>query len=229
MRNNLRNHHIVTFLVGIIVVAAVLLWPGKAETPSRPAGASSDAYKNATYEIDGRQVTLVNGIASRVDATPGSASQTMTQYLGDGSTGDLNGDGISDTGFIITQSGGGSGTFFYAVAALKTPTGYQGTSAVLLGDRIAPQSTSIDNGQLIVNYADRAPGEPMTAQPSVGVTKRLILSGTTLTEVKPLSGEGEHCGGNMATAASCASGLHCAPTPGSHLPMGDVGGTCVAN
>lgn len=40
-------------------------------------------------------------------------------------------------------------------------------------------------------------------------------------------GIGERCGGNMTTAPSCSVGLHCAPTPGSHLPMGDVGGTCV--
>lgn len=38
---------------------------------------------------------------------------------------------------------------------------------------------------------------------------------------------GEHCGGNMSTALTCSTGYHCAPTPGSHLPFGDVGGTCV--
>lgn len=42
-------------------------------------------------------------------------------------------------------------------------------------------------------------------------------------------GIGERCGGNMTTAPSCSVGLHCAPTPGSHLPFGDVGGTCVKN
>ncbi|MBU6500999.1 MAG: hypothetical protein KGJ89_02635 [Patescibacteria group bacterium] len=42
-----------------------------------------------------------------------------------------------------------------------------------------------------------------------------------------VAGEGERCGGNMTTAPVCASGFHCAPEPGSHLPFGDVGGTCV--
>lgn len=41
------------------------------------------------------------------------------------------------------------------------------------------------------------------------------------------AGLGEHCGGNMTTARSCSAGLRCAPTTGSHLPFGDVGGTCV--
>jgi len=45
----------------------------------------------------------------------------------------------------------------------------------------------------------------------------------------PVVGLGEHCGGNMTTAPVCAAGFHCAPTPGSHLPFGDVGGTCVAD
>lgn len=44
-----------------------------------------------------------------------------------------------------------------------------------------------------------------------------------------VAGPGEHCGGNMATARACTTGYHCAPSPNSHLPFGDVGGTCVAN
>ncbi len=50
---------------------------------------------------------------------------------------------------------------------------------------------------------------------------------TQSTDTKSTVGLGEHCGGNMSTAAICAVGFHCAPTAGSHLPFGDVGGTCV--
>jgi hypothetical protein len=39
---------------------------------------------------------------------------------------------------------------------------------------------------------------------------------------------GEHCGGNMANAKTCATGYECQPDPQSHLPFGDVGGICVA-
>jgi len=42
-----------------------------------------------------------------------------------------------------------------------------------------------------------------------------------------VAGPGEHCGGNMTTARVCSTGYHCTPTPGSHLPFGDVGGMCV--
>jgi hypothetical protein len=65
----------------------------------------------------------------------------------------------------------GTGTFYYVVASLQTPSGYTGTNAIFLGDRIAPQTTEIKNGEIIVNYADRKPTDPMSAQPTVGVSK----------------------------------------------------------
>ncbi len=140
---------------------------------------------DATYLIDGQSVALVNGI-SEVAAAPGSASKITTRYFGDEATGDLNGDDVPDVGFIITQSAGGSGMFYYAVAALKTTDGYKGTNAILLGDRIAPQTTEIKGGALVVNYADRNSSEPMTSQPSLGVTKHLLVENGSLVEAPVL-------------------------------------------
>jgi hypothetical protein len=140
-------------------------------------------YKNTTYLIEGQSVTLQDG-KSEVEAAPGSASKITTTFFGNEAKGDLNGDGIPDLAFLLTQNQGGSGTFYYVVAALQAKDGgYQGTNAVLLGDRIAPQTTEIKDGEVVVNYADRKPSEPMTAQPSVGVSKYLKVSGNTLVEV----------------------------------------------
>jgi hypothetical protein len=136
-------------------------------------------YKNITYIIGRVPVTLVNGHAENLVA-PGSVSKTVTNYFGNEAFGDLNADGVDDVAFILSQSGVGTGTFYYVVVALKTMDGYQGTNAVFIGDRIAPQTTEIKNGQLIVNYADRRSGEPMTAIPSVGITKYFKVRGTTL-------------------------------------------------
>jgi hypothetical protein len=105
-------------------------------------------------------------------------------YFGNEATGDLNGDGISDTAFIFTQSSSGTGTFYYVVVGLKTDKGYKGTNEVFLGDRIAPQTTEIKDGKLIVNYADRKPTDPMTTKPSVGVSKYFNVIGETLKEIK---------------------------------------------
>jgi len=125
-------------------------------------------YRNLTFMIAGEPVTLVDGV-SEVPAPDGGASKTITRYFGNEAEGDLNGDAIPDIVFLVTQESGGSGTFFYLVGALQTPAGtWNGTHAVLIGDRIAPQTTEYREGLMIVNYAERAPGEPMTAQPSVG-------------------------------------------------------------
>jgi len=136
-------------------------------------------YKNGTYLIDGREVTLTAGV-SESESTPGSASKTVTRYFGNELRTDLNDDGREDVVFLLTQETGGSGIFYYAVAALNTPEGYVGSDGYLLGDRIAPQSTNVSENPrhknvIVVNYADRAPGEPMTAQPSVGKSAYLKL------------------------------------------------------
>jgi len=93
---------------------------------------------------------------------------------------DLNGDGREDVAFLITQETGGSGTFFYVVGALNTENGYIGSDGYLLGDRVAPQNINVSQNPnhkyvIVANYADRAPGEPMTTRPSIGKSAYLKL------------------------------------------------------
>lgn len=136
-------------------------------------------FKNAQYLIDGQVVVLKDGRAE-TEVAPGSASMTVTQYFGNELITDLDGDGDEDIAFILTQTSGGSGTFYYAVSALNTQDGYIGSDGYLLGDRIAPQSTNVSQNPrhknvVVFNYADRAIDEPMTAQPSVGKSIYLKL------------------------------------------------------
>jgi heat shock protein HslJ len=150
---------------------------------------------DGTYKIDGVSVTLKNGI-SEVAAAPGSASKVVTKYFGNDYKGDLDGDGTDDNAFLITQNSGGSGTFYYVVAILNKVNGSKvGTDAVLLGDRIAPQSMSIDkNNVLVVNYADRKTGESFDIAPSVGKSMYLKIDQTTDTfgvVVKNFEGEAD--------------------------------------
>jgi hypothetical protein len=140
------------------------------------------SYKDATYQVDGKAITLVNGL-SEAEAAPGSASRVITRYFGNDAIGDLDGDGKEDVAFLLTQDTGGSGTFYYVVVALRTATGYQGTNAVLLGDRIAPQTMNIENGIVVVSYADRRPDESFAIKPSVGISKYLKVIDSKLAEV----------------------------------------------
>ena len=167
-------------LVVLVVVVGIAFFAWKhTATPTTQPSQDQTAFdgKNATFTIASSSVTLANGV-SQVPIANSSATVT-TRYFGNEATGDLNGDGLPDTAFLITQDIGGSGLFYYAVVALKTKEDYQTTNAVLIGDRIAPQSTYIptNSQELQVNYADRNPGEPMTTKPSAG--KTLLLKVTS--------------------------------------------------
>lgn len=133
--------------------------------------------KNATYEIDGQKVTLANG-RSEAEAAPGSASKIVTEYFGNEAYGDVDGDDDNDFVYFLTQSTGGTGTFYYAVAGLREGDTYKITNAVLVGDRIAPQTIDIkeDSKEIHVNFAERKKGEPMTAEPTVGTVLLLKIS-----------------------------------------------------
>lgn len=116
--------------------------------------------------------------------SPNLPSKTIVQYFGNEAQGDFNGDGTQDVAFLVTGVPEGSGTFFYLVAALNTSAGTEGTNGVLIGDRIAPQTTEFKDGEIIVNYADRKADEPMTATPSVSISKYFKISNGQLVEVK---------------------------------------------
>lgn len=139
------------------------------------------SYKDIMVEIDGKQIALKNGLAEE-EGTPGSNIKIITRYFGNEAFGDLNGDGKEDIAYLITQEGGGSGTFFYIVVALQTRTGYVGSNAVYLGDRIAPQTTAIQDGEIQVNFADRKIDEPFTAQPTIGISKYFKMQESKLIE-----------------------------------------------
>jgi hypothetical protein len=169
---------IVIAIVALGVITYILF--GEQHKAIAPTVAAFDPL-DATYIIDGQSVVLVGGKAQE-PAAPGSATQVVTSIFGEPASGDLNGDGNADAAVIIVQDPGGSGTFYYAAAAINAPSGAEGTNAILLGDRIAPQNISIKNGRIVVNYADRNPGEPMTTAPSLGITKYLIYQSSTLVE-----------------------------------------------
>ena len=75
---------------------------------------------------------------------------------------------------IIATEPGGSGTFYYVAVAELDGGAYTGSAGLLLGDRIAPGRVTFADGIVTVDYAERRPGEPMSAQPTVTTSKRFV-------------------------------------------------------
>lgn len=128
-------------------------------TEEQGTGGVVSDYKTATYYISGKEVHLGEGGVT---------------YFGNEVEGDIDGDGDMDKAFLIVDQPGGSGSFYYLAGAINTKGQFTGTNAMLIGDRIAPQTTEFRDlgapygARVIVNYADRGPTDPMTTQPSIG-------------------------------------------------------------
>ncbi len=157
-------------IVAVVFAVGFLLLNSKRASPQQ---VDADP-KSASYRIDGRDVTLGTG---------------SVQYFGNELRLDLDGDDRDDSVFLITDSPGGSGTFYYVVAALRGEQGYVGSKAFFVGDRIAPQNINIggEDAPIAVNYADRAPGESFAIRPSFGKTLwlRFDVGAMEFVEVEP--------------------------------------------
>jgi len=142
---------------------------------------------NSTYIIDGNPVTLENGTAEK-EILPGSATKIRTSIFGEPVWGDINSDDVDDAVLLLTHDPGGSGTFYYITAAIKTSKGYRGANTILIGDRIAPKDTHVDkDGFIRHNYADRASWEPFSVKPWIGKTKYLRIEEGSLKELPEIA------------------------------------------
>jgi len=168
----------------IIIISATSLSCARKHTLGQSRESSTDPL-NATYTIEKEQIRLFNG-RREVQAAPGSATKVTTAVFGDPLYEDVDGDGDADAVLFLAHDPGGSGTFFYVAAALNKDGGYQGTNAVLIGDRTTPRSVAMRNGVIVVSYTDRRPEDPMAAAPSVRKSMYLILESGRLTETIPI-------------------------------------------
>lgn len=161
-----------TLLVIVLIALISLLTYFAYNRNTKTVVQKTNDPKNISYRIVGENVKLENGKASS-PAAPGSASQIVTEYFGNEVNYDFDKDGRIDTAFILTQNSGGSGVFYFLVYALNKEGGYVGSEGLYIGDRIAPQTTELSQdptreGMVIVNYADRNPGESFAVPPSLG-------------------------------------------------------------
>ncbi len=142
-------------VVIVIAVVAVILGIIRYNVTSGgktvPVVSSLDVNK-ISYVIDGETLALGDSL----------------KVFGQPVYGDFNSDGKQDAAVLLVSNPGGSGTFYYAVLAINKGDKYVATNALLLGDRIAPQTVEVREGRAIYNYADRALTDPMVTPPSIG-------------------------------------------------------------
>jgi heat shock protein HslJ len=106
-----------------------------------------------------------------IEYLPGAQEKNMLTLFGEPMYGDLDGDGDIDAALLLENEPGGSGTFYYAVFAIFGNNGtFTSTNALLLGDRIAPQTLALKEGNVAYNYAVRKDSDPMSTPPSIGKT-----------------------------------------------------------
>lgn len=177
---------VLLFLIGTAVYWALFRTPD-APPQERVVSSLPDSPLNATYRIEDQEVTLTAGTAS--EPIPGSSSQVETRVFGEPIMGDINKDGTEDAVLLFTQRTGGSGTFYYVAVAVKDETGFIGSNAILLGDRIALQNVEIRDDVIVVNYAQHTQDQSFADVPSEAVSTYLTLTGAKLMRTD-VSGEG---------------------------------------
>lgn len=176
-------------LAATAIVVCTLLLVGCQETkppvPSRQpaAGLSSDPL-DTTFVIEGRPVMLVDGQSEEL-AAPNSSSRIITRIWGAPLVVDMDKDGSDDAVLILTQAAGGSGTFYYVVAAIATPAGYRGTAGIPLGDRIKPQSIDVVDSKVRIRYLTRNRDQSFADDPELAqrMDIRYVVEDQRLVEV----------------------------------------------
>lgn len=181
-----------TLLKIIVVVLIVLgiwfLYKQKTNAPTVSQSTTDQLLlthpdpSNATFDFEDGPITLKDGVNEKpVDNSSAVVETSLTDII---DYGDINNDKKDDVVSIIVQDGAGSGTFIYLVGFVSAPLNYKGTNALFIGDRIEPKSISIKDGLITLNYLDRKSTDPMSAEPTVSVTKTYNYSKGLLVEVK---------------------------------------------
>ena len=162
-------------VIAVILVAAVLLYTMRDKFPAKEArtpqvsenGLFRPDPSSATFTFDDGSITLSMGRNE-------SASGEETILLNKFAYGDINADDKEDTALLLARYGDGSGTFIYLGTYVSGPVTYRGSKVIFIGDRIAPQSISIKQGIVTVEYLDRRPDEALATEPTVPVSKQFV-------------------------------------------------------
>lgn len=169
-------------IIFIVIIAGLIIgyfyWkndsaePKIVPTTNNTTSTGQPDPSEATFTFNDGPVTLSGGKNEKTAA--GSNFTEETVLLDKFGYGDLNGDGKEDVVLLLARFGGGSGTFIYLAAYVSGPVTYRGSEVAFIGDRIVPQSVSINNGVVNVLYLDRQEGEAFSVEPTVPSSKQFV-------------------------------------------------------
>ena len=163
-------------------LAASFARAATAETPAPIPTAIAALWAglpNAEYPVEGLSTPAVRlkGGVFEEPAAPGSASKNRVELGPERAFGDLDGDGDEDAVVVLAVSRGGSGTFLYLASVINEKGVPKASAAMLLGDRVTVTTLAIGAGTLSVGMLVHKPGEPLSAAPTVSVTRSFKHNG----------------------------------------------------
>lgn len=129
----------------------------------------TEMLKNSSYRVPSgynEDVTLVDGEFRREDPTNALYTRLLDDKI---AYGDIDGDGLEDAAIILVSNTGGSGNFVDLLAVSGAGGIAQSIGAAFLGDRVAVQSITIVDQQVIVNMITQGPNDPSCC-PTLNVT-----------------------------------------------------------
>nr|MBP8124966.1 hypothetical protein [Caldilineaceae bacterium] len=137
--------------------------PTPTPEPTVPAPITAEDAANLAYTgIYTEAVQLIDGKFEGDPFVPGSASRPTVMLLPDFfAQGDLNGDDLADAATLLVENSGGSGAFIYLAALLNGADGPANAATVLVGDRGNPNSLTIADGTIVLNFLTQGPTDPM--------------------------------------------------------------------
>jgi uncharacterized RDD family membrane protein YckC len=182
--------------------------PSTEDAGSRTDGTFAKDAGSETYHLDGRTVTLTNGVfqepydawlnrprnpydnaeakAAYLPPEPMTPGKVAIVRLTDKRlVGPVSSEGMPGEAVFFTFTAGGDSTHYY-VTLRRTNGKWHGatTNSILLGDRISVEAVRIEGGKLFVDTLDRKAGEPLTTAPSVRITRAFVDAGGRLDEIK---------------------------------------------
>lgn len=175
---------VLILLAGFVVYISIFLGEHETALPDEARFSLPTNPLDATYRIEGEEVTLAQGVAE-VSAAPGSASVVRTEVVGEPIVLQGMQEGSEVYALTLQQVTGGTGVFYYAALALKDEDGFLGSEAVYLGNRIENIALSPWGELVRVSYVGRATSTSFAEAPDQEVIRYFYVLGASLLEHGP--------------------------------------------